>query len=509
MRHNLQFDESSTARLDAGQSPFPLTSARSQGLRLRPAVARSISGAFCGSIDLTILSVALIYLALWASGARIAGNLIALLSIRISIGHFAVVALCCVAWRTIFAYCGLYTWQHVQPARSVPGRVVLATGASALIAGKVVSSMWHHGHFAQVAIEFWIATTAGAIVARIAICLFHLYVRPHFRRKRYAVVVGGGARAARFLEELKIHPEWDYRFLGYVDSTGLEIPGHTWPLLGRIADLEEILMKQVVDEVVVALPVKTQYAAIERAISICERVGIQVQYCEDLFDAPRSRHCYRELCDNRKVVLKMVQNDYRHRIKRCVDVAGAVAGLALCAPLFLVVAVLIKSTSKGPVFFKQERYGLGKRTFRIYKFRTMVENAEAAQSALEHMNENSGPVFKIFKDPRITKVGAFLRKTSIDELPQFFNVLKGEMSFVGPRPLNLRDVGRFSEAWLMRRFSVKPGLTCLWQISGRSTVSFDRWIELDLEYIDHWSLKMDLKILAKTVPAVLRGTGAA
>ncbi|MGH9562981.1 MAG: sugar transferase, partial [Terracidiphilus sp.] len=144
-----------------------------------------------------------------------------------------------------------------------------------------------------------------------------------------------------------------------------------------------------------------------------------------------------------------------------------------------------------------------------YKFRTMVENAEAAQAALEHMNENSGPVFKIFKDPRVTKVGAFLRRTSIDELPQLLNVLKGEMSLVGPRPLNLRDVGRFSEAWLMRRFSVKPGLTCLWQISGRSQVSFDRWIELDLEYIDHWSLEMDLKILARTIPVVLKGTGAA
>ena len=139
----------------------------------------------------------------------------------------------------------------------------------------------------------------------------------------------------------------------------------------------------------------------------------------------------------------------------------------------------------------------------------MVENAEAAQAALEHMNDNSGPVFKIFKDPRVTKLGAILRRTSIDELPQLFNVLMGEMSLVGPRPLTLRDVGRFSEAWLMRRFSVKPGITCLWQISGRSNISFDRWIALDLHYIDHWSLRMDLRILAGTLPAVLRGTGAA
>jgi exopolysaccharide biosynthesis polyprenyl glycosylphosphotransferase len=443
------------------------------------------------------------------SGAKIAGNLVAVLSIRMSVGHFAVVALCWMIWRTIFSYCGLYTWQHVQSSSGVPGRVALASALSALVAGEVVSTLWHHGHFLRVAVFFWIVATAGALLSRVAVCLFHLYVRPRFRQQKYAVIVGGGSRAARFLEELRQHPEWDYRFLGYVDSTASAIPGHSWPLLGRINDLEEILLKQVVDEVVVALPLRTQYAAIDRTIAICGRVGVQVQYCEDLFDAPRSGICYREQYDSRKVVLKMVQDDYRHRIKRALDIAGSAFGLLLCAPLFLAVAILIKFTSKGPVFFKQERYGLGRRTFWIYKFRTMVENAEAAQAALEHMNDNSGPVFKIFKDPRITKVGAFLRRTSIDELPQLFNVLMGEMSLVGPRPLNLRDVGRFSEAWLMRRFSVKPGLTCLWQISGRSNVSFDRWIKLDLQYIDNWSLQMDLKILARTVPVVLRGTGAA
>jgi lipopolysaccharide/colanic/teichoic acid biosynthesis glycosyltransferase len=186
-----------------------------------------------------------------------------------------------------------------------------------------------------------------------------------------------------------------------------------------------------------------------------------------------------------------------------------VFGLIVFAPLLLVVAVLIKCTSEGPVLFTQERYGLNKRIFRIFKFRTMIVNAEAAQAALEHMNEGTGPTFKIRRDPRITKIGAILRRTSIDELPQLINILRGDMSFVGPRPMNKRDVGLFSEAWLMRRFSVKPGLTGLWQVSGRSDVSFDRWIALDLNYIDNWSLLLDLRILAMTVPAVLKGTGAA
>ena len=155
-------------------------------------------------------------------------------------------------------------------------------------------------------------------------------------------------------------------------------------------------------------------------------------------------------------------------------------------------AVAIATTSEGPVFFVQQRYGLNKRRFSMLKFRTMRADAEQAQAQIEHLNEAAGPIFKIKEDPRITPVGKFLRKTSIDELPQLLNVLRGDMSLVGPRPMSTRDVSRFSEAWLMRRFSVKPGITGLWQVSGRSNTSFDRWIELDLKYIDDWSLALDL-----------------
>ncbi len=509
MQESLRIDTSSTARLDTARFPVAVTAPRRPGVLIRPAVAQALAGGFSATLDLALLSATIICLALWASGAMVQGNVLELLSMRLTVGHFVELALCWMVWRTIFYYCGLYTWLHVQRPKAVAGRVALATAVSACVAGGVVGSMWHHGHSLRAGIYFWVAATGGLLLSRATICLFQVYVRPHFRRRRYALIVGGGERAARLFEELRLHPEWDYKCVGYVDGAAAEIPGQHWPLLGRIGDLEDILMRRVVDEVVVALPVRTQFATIERTIAICKRAGVQVQYWEDLFEAARSGHCHRESFDAQRVILKMVPDDYRHRIKRSIDALGALFGLILCAPLFLVVAIVIKCTSKGPVLFKQERYGLGKRTFWIYKFRTMVENAEAAQAALEHMNENSGPVFKIFKDPRVTKVGAFLRRTSIDELPQLLNVLKGEMSLVGPRPLNLRDVGRFSEAWLMRRFSVKPGLTCLWQISGRSQVSFDRWIELDLEYIDHWSLEMDLKILARTIPVVLKGTGAA
>lgn len=509
MQPDFQSEDRETASLKLVTPPFVLAGPFASTMRLRPAVARGIAGHISGTVDLISLSTALIYCALVAAGARPAVNPIALLSARLSVGHFVVLAFCWMIWRSIFFYCGLYTWQHIQSAIGVLGRVTLATALSAFVAGGVISFQWHHGHFARITLYFWIVCTGCALASRAAIGAFQVYVQPHLRRTRNAVIVGSGERAAHVCEELRAHTQWKYNVLGFVDSTPAESMETGEKILGRIIDLEDILMRQVVDEVIIALSAKSHYAAIERVIATCARVGVEVQYSEDLFDISWSGHCNKGEQEEKRVVLKMVHQDYRHRIKRALDIVGAVFGLIVCMPLFVVVAILIKSTSRGPVLFRQERCGLGKRIFRIYKFRTMVADAEAGQAALEHMNQNSGPVFKIFKDPRITKVGGWLRKTSIDELPQLINILKGEMSFVGPRPLNLRDVGRFSEAWLMRRFSVKPGLTCLWQISGRSNVSFDRWIALDLHYIDNWSLQMDLRILALTIPAVLKGTGAA
>jgi lipopolysaccharide/colanic/teichoic acid biosynthesis glycosyltransferase len=177
-------------------------------------------------------------------------------------------------------------------------------------------------------------------------------------------------------------------------------------------------------------------------------------------------------------------------------------------PVMGLIALAIKLDSTGPIFFRQERVGLHKRRFRMLKFRTMVPDADRRQAEVEHLNEAQGPIFKIANDPRITRVGRFLRRSSLDELPQIFHVLTGEMSLVGPRPMSLRDVDLFDQGIQRKRFSVKPGLTCLWQVSGRSNLPFSKWLELDLYYIEHWSLGLDLKILVKTVPAVLSGTGA-
>jgi exopolysaccharide biosynthesis polyprenyl glycosylphosphotransferase len=198
-------------------------------------------------------------------------------------------------------------------------------------------------------------------------------------------------------------------------------------------------------------------------------------------------------------------------IKRGLDLALSLTLLVLLAPVLVVVALAVKLSSPGPVLFMQGRLGLNKRKFRIYKFRTMTANAEQMMKQIEHLNEVAGPVFKIRNDPRITKVGKFLRKISLDELPQLLNVVRGDMSLVGPRPLAVRDYELMTqgcEDWQRCRFSVKPGVTCLWQVNGRNSIPFHKWMELDMEYIQNWSLWLDVRILFRTIPVVLRGSGA-
>jgi exopolysaccharide biosynthesis polyprenyl glycosylphosphotransferase len=244
-------------------------------------------------------------------------------------------------------------------------------------------------------------------------------------------------------------------------------------------------------------------------ISTCEEAGVRCKLPSDAFSYSIARPRVVAGGGGPVIALDVVRHDRTLLIKRFIDIAGASAGLLLTMPLMAGIAILVRVTSGGPVVFRQLRYGLNKRTFTMYKFRTMWQDAESRQHEFERHNEMSGPVFKIKADPRTTPIGRILRRTSLDELPQLFNVLMGSMSLVGPRPLPVRDVSRFSDAWLMRRFSVKPGLTCLWQIAGRNDLDFDRWIELDLKYIDNWSLTLDLRILLRTVNVVVRGKGAA
>jgi exopolysaccharide biosynthesis polyprenyl glycosylphosphotransferase len=255
---------------------------------------------------------------------------------------------------------------------------------------------------------------------------------------------------------------------------------------------------------------RSMFDQVEAAITACELEGVEVWLVADFFKTEISRTTFDDFFGRPIMVFRTApETSWGRVVKQLVDLAGAALALALLAVPLAVVALLVKLTSPGPVFFKQQRSGLNGRPFTLYKFRTMVTNAEQLKHELESMNEMDGPVFKVTNDPRITPFGSILRKFSIDEFPQFFNVLRGEMSLVGPRPLPVDEVKRFNDLAHRRRLSVKPGLTCLWQISGRNNVKdFKNWVRLDLEYIDNWSLWLDFKILCRTVPVVLSGTGA-
>ncbi|OGR31444.1 MAG: hypothetical protein A2139_05635 [Desulfobacca sp. RBG_16_60_12] len=310
-----------------------------------------------------------------------------------------------------------------------------------------------------------------------------------------------------------------YRVMGFVDQ---EWQGHRefqqsgYPLLTDFKNFPAFLRAHEVDEVILDLPLNSFYQEASYIVGLCVQQGIIVRFLSDsfylLFDMNLARAELEEFQDY--VVLSVytgAMGGWPILAKRAFDFLASLLLLVVLSPLFLLIAGLIKLTSPGgPVFFVQDRIGFRKRRIKVIKFRTMVPGAEQTITALENLNEASGPVFKIRNDPRVTSLGRFLRKTSIDELPQLLNVLKGDMSLVGPRPLPLRDYAGFSQDWHRRRFSVKPGITCLWQIYGRDALSlpFEKWMQMDMDYIDHWTLWLDFKILARTIPAVIRGRGA-
>jgi exopolysaccharide biosynthesis polyprenyl glycosylphosphotransferase len=360
---------------------------------------------------------------------------------------------------------------------------------------------------------FWAGTYSTAILSRIALRATLGTLRKRGRNMRHLLVVGINTRSLQFVRSVLKKPDLGYHLLGFVDARqraeGKGFGKTRYPYIGDFEVLTDYLRDSVVDEVAIFLPMKSHYHQASAIISMCEEHGIIVRLSVDLFHLKVGQSRIEQIG---QVQLLTIQSggmeSMATMVKRLFDILVSSVALLMLTPLFCLTALLVRITSPGPAFFSQERIGLSKRRFRLYKFRTMVSDAEEKLADLEAFNEASGPVFKIKNDPRITPIGRFLRKMSIDELPQLFNVLKGDMSLVGPRPLPVRDYEGFDEDWHLRRFSVRPGITCLWQVNGRSNVSFHRWMTLDMEYIDNWSLGLDMKILLKTIPAVIKGSGA-
>jgi len=321
---------------------------------------------------------------------------------------------------------------------------------------------------------------------------------------RTRLIVGTGDSARAYLEEVENNRRFGLRVIGYVaDEPEAEIPiSH----LGSIENLDRQLTRHNPDGVVIALSVT--HPGMEQAVKVCESAGVPMEL---LLDGLSSQIATSEVHHGNRVSILSLSvtphTPFALLVKRVTDIILSATALALLCPLFLCIALAIKLEDGGPVLFVQERVGLRNGRFRMYKFRSMCVGAEKMRDSLLHLNEMSGPVFKLTNDPRVTKVGSFIRKTSLDELPQLWNVLAGSMSLVGPRPPLPTEVAQYDQSY-RRRLSVKPGLTCLWQVAGRNDIDFDRWMELDLAYIDNWSYLEDLKIIFRTIPAVLKRHGA-
>jgi len=413
----------------------------------------------------------------------------------------------------IFSACGLYESKRMATKRAEVVDVLRAMTLSTLC-------IWIEGRLflisvitPQFLLAFWALGCTLIISARFLLRFVLGAIRKRGHNLHHVLVLGTNPRAVAFGRKIETMRDRGYRLLGFVDDDwpGMERFRQTgFPIVCDCLNLAEFLRCNVVDEIAIYLPLRSSYEQAALIAQVARQHGILLRCDTDIFDLKKLSRLHDELLDGG---VQIAPNGSRIDgwpllFKRLFDLVGSLFLIIALSPLFLFVALLIKLSSPGPVFFAQKRVGLNKREFTMFKFRTMIPNAESVQERLLHLNEMSGPVFKIKNDPRITPAGRILRKSSIDELPQLFNVLKGDMSLVGPRAMSIRDYRLFSEDWQRRRFSIRPGITCLWQVKGRNDIPFEQWMRLDMEYIDGWSLWLDLKILALTIPAVLRGVGA-
>jgi len=435
------------------------------------------------------------------------------LSVRVKLSNCAAFGFILLMWHILFSLCGLYESKRLS-ARSVEIIDVLKATAlsSALLA--VLAELFRIRMFTPgFLLSFWILGSVLLVMSRLMLRPLLASLRRRGRNLRHMLVLGTNSRAIDFARRIQEKPELGYRLLGFVDDDWqrmTEFKRAGFRLVSDYSGLPEFLRRNVVDEVATYLPLRSFYERSFAAAALCEQHGIIMRFDGDIFGLKKARSTPEEFDGDHHVAAHTGVSEWLPLlVKRMLDIVFSFILLFLLAPVFVIVALLIKFSSDGPVLFRQDRMGLNKRRFPILKFRTMVPNAEKMLAKLEEQNEVSGPVFKIRKDPRITPIGKVLRRTSIDELPQLFNVLKGDMSLVGPRPLPVRDYEGFNEDWQRRRFSVRPGITCLWQVSGRSSIPFEQWMKMDLQYMDEWSLWLDVKILAQTVSAVLKGSGAA
>jgi exopolysaccharide biosynthesis polyprenyl glycosylphosphotransferase len=411
----------------------------------------------------------------------------------------------------------LFTYHSYHSHRTVPLTSEVITTIRVVIAGNVLlATIAYLLPLRQLSrawlILFAIFSALFLIIEKVALRIIARFVRSKGLNYRTVLIVGTGRRATDLAHVLEGHKYWGYKILGFVsDGHHLSNGWSSYRIFGSVPDLRRILESgqtpEPIDEVVFAVTRK-KLDEMNQIFLMCEELGIRTRVAMNFFTNRLARIEIEELEGIPFLTFTTTpSNETQLAFKRLLDITISLLILSIAAPIIFVIAAAIKVTSPGSVLFKQKRIGLNGRMFTLYKFRTMIEDAHERLGEIAHLNQMTGPVFKAKSDPRITPVGRILRKFSLDEIPQLWNVLKGDMSLVGPRPPIPEEVASYHR-WHRRRLSMKPGLTCLWQVSGRNNIDFDRWMQLDLQYIDNWSPSLDLKILLRTIPAVLSGKGA-
>jgi len=455
---------------------------------------------------LRLLDLLTLAFALWVASA--AAGVLGFTAPAQTLGaaYFPLLTTVLLCWIAASSLCQLYAIYRTLPGIT---EVLRLANSVALVAvgAAVAAPLWHDPALSVAVLRLYpvcafLLLLGGRLSIRV---VARLARRRGYNTRRFAVV-GQCSMADEVMERFSMHPEWGYTFAGYVLEDDA-VPEEGSQVLGRIGEFGTLLQDHVLDVVVFAVP-SDRLGSVQAAARLCEEQGITVQIFLDILHGGPARLASGDVDGLPMLAYTSVPTDeLALAFKRAFDVLVSATVLLLLAPVLAGVALAIKRESPGPVLFRQRRVGLNGREFDLFKFRSMHLDAEAQLAKLQALNEASGPVFKMRNDPRVTRIGRFIRKTSIDEFPQFWNVLRGEMSVVGPRPPIPSEVRQYKR-WQRRRLSVRPGITCTWQISGRSDISFDRWMELDLQYIDSWSLMGDLQIFAKTIPAVLTSRGA-
>lgn len=385
--------------------------------------------------------------------------------------------------------------------------VTISLGCALFITELVVFSLRHRiENSVKYILLFAITNWISLILFKIAFYYTMRYLRLKGRNSRNIIIITD-SNSIPFVDAFINAKDWGYRIVDIL-SPDIQLDGHyhNIRIIKNKEELKSFVTSYPIDDIFYCMPLDDKSYDLEALIRESEEIGVTLHIMQQDYLENMNTIANRGFDDSFVTYSTTPRNYIGIKIKDVIDIVLSVLGLLLVSPLMLVIAALIKLEDRGPVFFKQERIGLNGRRFYCFKFRSMVTNAEELKPGLEKLNESDGPTFKIEKDPRITKIGRILRKTSMDELPQFYNVIKGEMSVVGPRPPLLSEVQQY-ERLQLRRLSMKPGITCKWQVWGRNEVSFNEWMQMDLDYIDNWSLLLDFKIIFATIGVIMKANG--